>query len=144
MEIAKSKRIFRIRDVQEQGIHPEYVRRLLANGELERVSRGIYMLSGTEIDEYQSYAEVCKRVPGGVICLLSALKFHDIGTQNPHEVWLAIDRKARKPVFEYPPVRIVRFSGSALSEGIVIKNVGGVEIKVFNPVSYTHLTLPTN
>ena len=77
-------------------------------------------------------AQVSKRVPHGVICLLSALQFHDIGTQSPFEVWVAIDQKAAEPKIDYPPIRIVRFSGKALSEGIENHQIEGVEVKIYN------------
>ena len=133
LKLAKGKRVFRVRDAREVGIHQEYVRRLYKEGVLERVGWGMYMLANADIDEHQTMAEACKRVPEGVVCLLSALRYYGIGTQNPREVWIAIDRKARKPQFEYPPIRIARFSGRALHEGIETKDIGGVEVKVFNP-----------
>jgi predicted transcriptional regulator of viral defense system len=77
-------------------------------------------------------AEACKRVPGGVVCLLSALQFHDLTTQLPFEVWLALDVKARKPAVEFPPLRIVRFSAEALSKGIETHRVEGVTVRVYN------------
>ena len=132
-KLARKKRIFRIRDAQKEGIHPEYVRRLHQEGVLERVGRGMYMLSGANIDEHQTLVEVCKRVPEAVVCLLSALGYHGIGTQIPHEVWIAVHRKAWKPTFEYPPIRIVRFSGRAFNEGIETRSTGGVKVRIFNP-----------
>ena len=71
-----------------------------------------------DIPSHYSLALACQKIPGGVVCLLSALSFHEIGTQNPHEVWMAIDRKAKMPKIDYPPIRIVRFSGPALEEGV--------------------------
>src|SRR5207302_4567454 len=83
--------------------------------------------------EHHSLAEVCKRVPHGVICLLSALRFHGLTTQSPFEVWLAIDRKARFPRVEHPTLRIVRFSSQALSEGVEEHDVEGVPVRVTTP-----------
>lgn len=77
-------------------------------------------------------AQVAKRVPHAVISLLSALQFHDIGTQLPHEVWIAIDGKAAKPQIDYPPVRVMRFSGKSLSEGIEEHIIEGVSVRVYN------------
>ncbi len=132
-EIARRSGILRVRDVAAKGIHPEYLRRLCAQGILTRASRGIYYLADADITEHHSLAEVCKRVPGGVICLLSALRFHDLTTQSPWDVWLAIDRKARKPRLEYPALRVVRFSGPALTEGVETHRIEGVRVKVYTP-----------
>lgn len=132
-EIAKRSGILRVRDVAAMGIHPEYLRRLTAEGILTRGARGIYYLADADITEHHTLAEVCKRVPGGVICLLSALQFHNLTTQSPWSVWLAIDRKARKPRIEYPPLQIMRFSGPALTEGVEVHRIEGVAVKVFTP-----------
>jgi predicted transcriptional regulator of viral defense system len=132
-EFAKQSGILRVRDVATMGIHPENLRRLAAEGVLTRGARGVYYLADADITEHHTLAEVCKRVPGGVICLLSALRFHELTTQSPWDVWLAIDRKARKPRLEYPALRIARFSGSALTEGVEAHRIEGVTVKVFSP-----------
>ena len=98
-----------------------------------RTGRGLYVLADGDFTEHHSLAEACKRVPHGIICLLSALSYHEIGTQNPHEVWMAIDRAMRKPKVDYPPIRIFRFSGVSLREGIEEKKIEGVSIRVYNP-----------
>ncbi len=132
-EFAKQSGILRVRDVATMGIHPENIRRLAAEGVLIRGARGVYYLADADITEHHTLAEVCKRVPGGVICLLSALRFHELTTQSPWDVWLAIDRKARKPRLEYPALRIARFSGPALTEGVEAHRIEGVTVKVFSP-----------
>ncbi len=106
--------------------------RLHRDGVLERPSRGVYVLADAEVTEYHSLAEACKRVPHGVVCLLSALRIHELTTQAPFEVWLAIDRKARLPKVEYPPLRIVRFSAKDLANGVEGHNVEGVPVRVTN------------
>jgi predicted transcriptional regulator of viral defense system len=83
--------------------------------------------------ENRTLAEVGKRVPGGVVCLLSALQFHRLTTQAPYEVWLAIDRKAWRPISVELPLRIFRFSGPALSQGIEEHRIEGVPVKVYTP-----------
>ena len=85
-----------------------------------------------DIPNHYSLALACQQSPNGVICLLSALAYHEIGTQNPQEVWLAIDRKAKAPVMDYPPLRLLRFSGDALSEGIETTEAP-FPIRVTNP-----------
>jgi predicted transcriptional regulator of viral defense system len=97
---------------------------------LERVGRGLYVPAGAKITEHHTLAEAAKRVPAGVVCLLSALSFHRMTTQNPHEVWLAIDVKDRKPSADWPPMRIVRFSGSARTFGVERHTVEGVEVRI--------------
>src|SRR5688572_20141963 len=105
--------VLRPRDVAADGISRTRIQRLSALGELERVGRGLYVPAGAKITEHHTLVEAATRVPSGVVCLLSALAFHTLTTQSPHEVWLAIDVKARKPNADWPPMRIVRFSGAA-------------------------------
>ena len=85
------------------------------------------------LPEHHSLAEAAKRVPNGIICLISALRFHDLTTQAPHEVWIAISVKARRLRVDYPPLRIARFSGPSLDYGVTTKKVEGVAVRVFNP-----------
>jgi len=118
LKYAQEHGIIRVRDVVREGIHPEYLRRLCMNGMLMKIGRGMYVPADSDISPNIGLAQVAKRIPHGVICLLSALQFHDIGTQSPFEVWIAVDGKAAQPRIEYPPVRIVRSSGQALSEGV--------------------------
>jgi predicted transcriptional regulator of viral defense system len=132
LAFAQKHGMIRVRDAIAQGIHPEYLRRLCDKGFLTRMSRGVYMPTESDSSPNVGIAQVAKRVPNGVICLLSALQFHNIGTQSPHEIWIAIDRKASKPKIEYPPIRVVRFSEKALTEGIETHSIEGVEIKIFN------------
>jgi len=128
---ARKHGIVRVRDAIAEGIHPEYLRRLCAKGLLMRISRGTYIPSDMDFGENIGLAQVAKRVPHAVVCLLSALLFHDIGTQLPHEVWVAINRKAAKPRIKYPPMRVMRFSGQSLSEGIEEHIIEGVSVKVY-------------
>jgi predicted transcriptional regulator of viral defense system len=110
--------IARPRDLTDRDLPHSILAQLHEQGRLERVGRGLYRLPERQPTQHSSLAAVCKRVPAGVVCLLSALRFHDLGTQSPFEVWLAIDPKHRLPRVEYPPIRVVRFSGSALTEGV--------------------------
>jgi predicted transcriptional regulator of viral defense system len=100
-------------------------------GVIERVGRGLYTRAGAALTERQNLAEAARRVPGGTVCLLSALRFHGLTTQNPLEVWLAIDRKAWRPRLSHPPLRLVFLSGPALREGAEQHDVGGVPVRVF-------------
>ncbi len=128
---AKHKPFLRARDVVKQGTSPEVLRRLVAAGELQRVGRGIYVHSDALPTENRTLVEASLIVPNGVICLLSALRFHQLTTQAPFEVWMAIDVKAWRPRVGDAPIRIVRFSGKALGMGIEKHTVEGVEIKVY-------------
>ncbi len=125
--------LVRSRELAELGIPRSTLQRLLAAGEIERVARGLYALPGRLLSEHQSLLEVSKQVPGGVICLLSALAFHGIGTQVPHQVWVAIGPKARTPLVRQVPVCIVRFSLGALRYGVELHRIAGVELRVTSP-----------
>jgi len=100
---------------------------------VRRVGRGLYVAEGSRVTEHHTLVEAAKRVPHGVVCLLSALHFHGLTTQSPHEVWMAIAHKARRPRADYPPLRIVYFSGEALSYGTAEKKLEGIIVRVFGP-----------
>lgn len=133
IELARKKGLIRPRDLVEIAIPRQYLSIACKRGELVRVGRGLYSLPGKMFSEHRSLAEVCTRIPSGNICLLSALQFHELTSQMPYEVWIAIDEKARKPKIEIVQVRFVRFSGSALTEGIESYKIEGAEIRVYNP-----------
>lgn len=132
IELIREHGILRSRDLKSNGIPRTYLSRLVKRGIIQRVGRGLYMIAEQEISEFQSLAEVSKRIPGGVICLLSALKFHELTTQNPFEVWVAIDLHARAPRTSDLPVNIVRFSGKALTSYVEEHSVDRVTIKVYS------------
>lgn len=119
------------RELASQGIHRQMLTRLVAEGRLERVARGVYRLPGQPITENHGLAMAAAAVPQGVICLLSALQYHGIGTQLPAEVWIALDRRAWRPRLGYPPLRIVRFTGKALTAGIETPRLEGRPVKVY-------------
>jgi predicted transcriptional regulator of viral defense system len=133
LKLAEKQPILRVKDLLDQGIHPEHMRRLLKKGVVERTSRGVYRLAQTEGTEHQALAEVAKRVPHSVVCLISALAFHQIGTQLPADVWLAVERKAALPTSMNPRLRVVRLSGASFTEGIEEHSIEGVKVRVYNP-----------
>jgi predicted transcriptional regulator of viral defense system len=133
LSLARKKPLLRARDLLEYSIPTAVLGRLVRAGKLERVSRGVYSIPNRPISEHRSIAEAALRVPNGVICLLSALRIHEIGTQAPFEVWLAIAKNQPTPRVEQPAVRAVRMSGAALSEGIQQREIEGVTVKVFDP-----------
>ena len=131
IELARITGVIRPRDLDAYGIPREYLRRLCNKGVLERRSRGIYALADADLTEHHSLVLASKRVPKGVVCLLSALRFHRLTTQTPFEIWMAIDRKARLPKTEGVPLHIVRFSAAALTEGLEHHQVEGMEVPVY-------------
>jgi predicted transcriptional regulator of viral defense system len=124
--------IVRPRDIEAIGLPREYLLRLHRQGKVVRSGRGLYSLPDATITERHSYAEVARRVPGSVFCLLSALAFHEITTQNPASVWIALPNGARRPAISTPSLRVVRLSGPSLTEGIENHKVEGVPIRVYS------------
>jgi len=133
LELARQMGLIRPRDVEAAGIHREYLLRLYRNGDVVRVGRGLYALPGAQTSEHLSLAEVAKRMPNAVICLVSALEYHHLTTQNAHSVWIAIENKKWEPKFEYPSLEIVRFSGPAFSFGVEEHEVDRITVKIYSP-----------
>lgn len=133
IKLFRKNGVVRPRDLKKIGVSAVYLNKLFHDGFLERPSRGIYTLKDANINEHQTLIEASRRIPQGVVCLLSALQFHKITTQLPFEVWLAIDVKARRPQGELPPLRICTFSKLALSYGVEKHKIGGTVIKVYSP-----------
>lgn len=132
LELARNQGIIRSVDVVAEGLPREYLSRLAKEGELVREEHGLYHLPDYEPNEYHSLIEASQKIPKGVICLLSALRFHNLTTQNPFEVWVAVENKSYLPKFDYPPVRVVYFSGFAWSAGVVRHDTKSIKIPVFN------------
>jgi predicted transcriptional regulator of viral defense system len=130
LELAHTKALIRPCDLKAQGLPRVALTRLVRQGLLTRVGRGLYAIPGRSVSEHGSIAEVALKHPQAIVCLLSALRFHDITTQSPFEVWLAIPNKARAPRMDYPPLRIVRFSETAMDEGVEEHLVDGVPVRV--------------
>jgi len=133
LQLARRRKLLRARDLAEHGLPTIALTRLVSAGKLERIARGIYSLPNQSLSEYRSLAEAAIQVPRGVVCLLSALRVHDIGTQAPFEVWMAIPHHMLRPRIDQPSLRIVRMSGESLTEGIKNMSVDGVTVAVFNP-----------
>jgi len=133
LDLVQRRHIVRPHDLDAAGIPRNYLSRLADRGDLRKLERGLYTVAALPASEHTSLLEVSRRVPKAVICLLSALRFHEIGTQAPHEVWIAIDAKAWAPRITSPAVRIVRFSGDALRFGVQEKEISGGTIHVFSP-----------
>ena len=131
LKLARRKQGVTPGELAELGIHRQVLTRLVAAGEIERAARGLYRKPSKMVTEHHAVAVASATVPHGVICLLSALQFHGIGTQLPSEVWMALDRRAWKPALRYPPMRIVRFTGPALTEGVERRTIEGRTVSVY-------------
>ena len=131
VELLKQHGVMRRSELSHAGVHPQTLARLVKDGTLIRAARGLYELA--DADAPHTMAEVAKLVPRGVVCLISALQFHELTLQIPSRVWVAIGTKARKPKFEYPAIRVVRFGGRALSLGVEMHSIDGVAVPIFNP-----------
>lgn len=132
LELARQRRMLRAADVRDLGGSSQLLVRLHEAGKLQRFARGLYGLPDAEPTEYQTLMEVCQRVPKAVLCLLSALQFHEIGTQLPHEVWVALPEGTQTPALSYPTLRIARLRGLAYSEGIQTVTEHGTPIRVYS------------
>jgi predicted transcriptional regulator of viral defense system len=132
LALALARPLLRARDLSQQALPTIVLSRLVASGKLERLARGVYALPGRAMSQHRSLAEVALRVPKGVVCLLSALRVHGIGTQAPFEVWLGIGHHAPIPRLDQPNIRSVRMSGAAFTGGIDRLDVDGVQVPVFN------------
>ena len=128
-----AKTFFRPREAVELGVDSRALRRLVDDGSVERVARGLYRLAEAEPTEHYTLAAVCARVPGAIVCLLSALSVHGLGTQLPWQEWIAIPHKARTPRLPELPVRVVRFSGSSLRYGVEDTTFEGVPARITSP-----------
>ena len=133
LELSRQLGVLRVKEAQERGIHPEYLRRLFRQGKLERVSRGLYRLPDAEVTEHATLVTVSKRFPNGVVCLLSALRFHGIGTQNPREAWVALRRGTARPRSSNLPVRFMVFSEASFAAGVEEHTIENVRVRVTDP-----------
>jgi predicted transcriptional regulator of viral defense system len=124
---------FRPRDVLPLGVSFRELQRLVAEGAVEKLGAGLYRFSEVEPNELETIAMVAAASPNAIVCLLTALRFHGIGTQSPHEVWIALDRKGRKPRRVPTRLRIVRFSGAMLTYGVVKRSMLGVPVSITSP-----------
>lgn len=133
LELAKDRGIIRPRDLEPHGIPRTYLSRLTERGELVRLGRGLYQHADHDVTAEHSLAEAAKRVPHGVICLLSALRFHGLTTQNPFGVWIAIGPKDHEPKTERLALQVVRMSGAARTASIQEHTIEKVRVRVYSP-----------
>lgn len=131
LRLLTRKGVLRPKDLAEHGLPRVTLTRLVEQGLVERVGRGLYVLAGAEPSEHRSLAEAAVRVPHGVVCLLSALAFHGLTTQVPHQVWMAIPSDARRPRARQPPLRVVRMAADAYRYGVKKHRIEGVTVRVY-------------
>lgn len=122
----------RSRDLVQRGLSRETVRRLTEKGVFERAARGVYLTPAAARSPYRDLLVVAARVPNAVFCLLSALAFHRLTAEMPHEVWIALALKSRTPAIDTPPIRVVRLSDAPLTTGIETHVEHGVTLRVFS------------
>ncbi len=133
LELLREQGTLRPRDLARYDIPPDYLDRLYRLGLVDRVARGLYAWPYAEVSEHHSLAEAVRLVPGGVVCLLSALRFHGLTTQSPREVWLTLPSKAWAPKVKYPRLRIIRANSPALTALVEEHRVEGVTVKIYSP-----------
>jgi predicted transcriptional regulator of viral defense system len=131
LNLALSKGVLRTRDVCAAGGSRVTLAKLVREGLLSRIGRGLYALPNRPFSENGALAEVSAKSRQGVVCLISALRFHQLTTQQSVEIWLAIPHKAHPPKLDYPPLRVVHMSGDAMTAGIESANVAGASVRVF-------------
>lgn len=132
LKLTRKLGLLRPRDLQSAGIPRTYLKQLVERGELLKTGRGLYVRADTTLTENHSLAEAAKLVPKGVVCLLSALRFHNLTTENPAEVWLAIPRGTRPPRSSAPALRVARFSGPMMTAGIERHVIQGVSVPIYS------------
>jgi predicted transcriptional regulator of viral defense system len=133
LALAQAKGVLRPSDLIALDLPRVYLARLVARGLLVKTGRGLYVSSDAEFTEHHTLAEASRRVPGGVICLLSALAFHQMTSQLPYQVWMAVDKHGSRPKVDQPRLRVVLMSGDSLRSGVHEHTVEGVSMRVFCP-----------
>lgn len=133
LDLLRDRGMLRLKDFVAAGIGPETLARLVREQAVVRPARGLYQLPDADVDAAHSFAEAAVLVPKGVVCLISALQYHGLTLQMPSVVWMAIDRAAWRPKIDHPPVRFVRFSGSALTEGVERHRIENIDVPITDP-----------
>ena len=133
-QLAADRELVRISEILATGVSSQAVTRMVRTGELERVARGLYRLPDAPVSEHHDLVTVMAKLDHAVIVLLSALRFHELGTQQPHEVWVQLPMKARVPKLDWPRLRVIRTRVDAMfAEGVEIHTLGGVQVPITSP-----------
>ena len=122
----------RASELQVAGIAASTIARAVESGDVVRAGRGLYQLPNSEMDAETTLAEASKRVPKGIICMISALAYHGLTDQMPRKIWMAIGAKSWEPAIEYPPLRIVRFRSPYLEYGVERHAISGVDAPIYS------------
>lgn len=130
--LVSGKSIVRAKELRNAGIAGSTIQRALDDGDIVRIGRGLYQDPQSDIESEQTLAEVAKRIPKGVIAMVSALAYHGLTDQMPRKTWVAIGASDWSPVSDYPPVRIVRFADKYLHQGVERRAISGVDVPVFS------------
>lgn len=133
LNLLKARGMLRLKDFIAENIEPETLARLVRDETIIRPARGLYQLPDTKIAAAYMFAEAAVMVPKGIVCLISALQFHELTLQMPSAIWMAIERSAWRPTISYPPIRFVRFSGWAMTEGVERYPIQSREVPITNP-----------
>jgi predicted transcriptional regulator of viral defense system len=133
LAIARERKIIRPRDVEAIGIPREYLLRLMRQGIIRRTGRGVYEPANIRPTAHHSLAVVAKEIPKGVICLLSALRFHELTTQQPNQVWVGIHVRSRSPRVSTTDCRLIRYSEKTLTAGVKMHTIEGIPVPIFTP-----------
>ena len=131
LTLARQKGMLRSSDLKEAGLARVVLTRLTATGQLEKVGRGLYRLPQTQASEFESLITIAIKVPQAIFCLLTALQFHGLTTQLPRQIWIAMPRGSHAPTIDYPPVKMVQFTGAAYAEGVEVVERDQVKLKVY-------------
>jgi predicted transcriptional regulator of viral defense system len=132
LQLARKNGWLRASDLADAGVPRAVLTRMAASGQLERAARGLYRLPDSGSSEHEGLVTVASKVPQAVVCLLSALQFHGLTTQLPWQVWIAMPRGSHVPRLEYPPIRMVQFTGEAYTQGIETHERDGVKLHVYS------------
>lgn len=131
LQLVRQKGVLRSSDLNIAGIPRIYLTRLAASGQLEKMGRGLYRLSDSPLSEHESLVAVATRVPQAVFCLLTALQFHELTTQLPRQIWIAMPRGSHTPKIDYPPVKMIQFADEAYAQGIEVHERDQVALRVY-------------
>ena len=132
-QLARQKGIIRAADVEDVGISRNYLYHMQKEGLLEKLSVGLYTLPEAPVTEHSPLVEIAIRIPHAIVCLLSALSYHGLTTQIPHEIWVTVPGSSWRPQREYPPLNLTYVSGSAYSFGTEEHVINGVKVKIYSP-----------
>ena len=133
LKLAKEKGIIQANDLEPLGITRNYLYKLCKEGLIIKTARGMYMLPDAPITENQNFIEIAKKIPNAVVCMISALSFHRITTQIPHEIWIAVPRDTWRPSMDYPPLHYTVLTENVYNFGIQEVNINGTIVKIYNP-----------